>query len=260
MRGRVHAFATGTHSCRNVTAGRPVGALALARDGRLVLAVAGGFARLDLDAEKFEMVAQVEVDRPGNRMNDGACDAAGRFWAGTMAIDERPGAGALYRFDPDLTVHTMLTGVSISNGIDWSLDHRLMYYVDSPTHRIDVFDFDPAAGAIANRRTFTSVPEDAGFPDGLTVDAAGFVWVALWGGGALHRYDPDGALERAVPLPVTHPTSCAFGGPALDELYVTSARVSLTPEERARQPQAGGVFRLRPGVVGRLPNVFGLAA
>ena len=108
------------------------------------------------------MLAEVEADRPGNRMNDGACDGAGRFWAGTMAIDERPGAGALYRLDPDLTVHTMLTGVSISNGIDWSLDDRRMYYVDSPTRRIDVFDFDVAAGAIANRRTFVELPADAG--------------------------------------------------------------------------------------------------
>jgi sugar lactone lactonase YvrE len=202
------------------------------------------------------MLAAAEADRPGNRMNDGACDAAGRFWAGTMALDERPHAGALYRLDPDLTVHTMLTEVTISNGIDWSLDGRRMYYVDTPTRRIDVFDFDVAAGAIANRRTFVEVPADAGLPDGLTVDAAGFVWVALWGGAALRRYGADGTLERVVPLPVTHPTSCAFGGAALDELYVTSARIALTAEERKRQPQAGGVFRVRPGVAGRPANLF----
>jgi sugar lactone lactonase YvrE len=226
----------------------------------VVLAVAGGFARLDLDAGRFEMLAAVEADHPQNRMNDGACDPAGRFWAGTMAIDERPRAGALYRLDPDLTVHTMLTGVTISNGIDWSPDGRRMYYVDSPTRRIDVFDFDPKTGAIADRRPFVEVPADAGIPDGLTVDAAGFVWLALWGGAALRRYAPDGTLERAVPLPVSHPTSCAFGGPALDELYVTSARRDLTPDERARQPMAGGLLRLRPGVVGRPAHVFGMAA
>jgi sugar lactone lactonase YvrE len=256
MRGRVHAFTPSTHACRNVAVGRPVGALACAADGRVVLAVAGGFGRLDLDSGRFEMLAAVEADRPGNRMNDGACDAAGRFWAGTMAIDERPQAGALYRLDPDLTVHTMLREVTISNGIDWSLDGRRMYYVDTPTRRIDVFDFDVATGAITNRRTFVEVPADAGMPDGLTVDAAGFVWVALWGGAALRRYAPDGTLERVVSLPVTHPTSCAFGGAALDELYVTSARIALTREERKRQPQAGGVFRLRPGVSGRPANLF----
>jgi sugar lactone lactonase YvrE len=260
MRGRVHAFRPSTGACRNFAVGRPVSALACGSDGRVVLAVAGGFARLDLDAGRFEMLAAVEADRPQNRMNDGACDPAGRFWAGTMAIDERPRAGALYRLDPDLTVHTMLTGVTISNGIDWSPDGRRMYYVDSPTRRIDVFDFDPKTGAIADRRPFVEVPADAGIPDGLTVDVAGFVWLALWGGAALRRYAPDGTLERAVPLPVSHPTSCAFGGPALDELYVTSARRDLTPDERARQPMAGGLLRLRPGVVGRPAHVFGMAA
>jgi sugar lactone lactonase YvrE len=257
MRGRVHAFTPSTGACRNVAVGRPVGALACCRDGSLVLAVAGGFARLDLDSETFEMQAAVEADRPQDRMNDGACDSAGRFWAGTMALDEGPGAGALYRLDPDLTVHTMLTGVTISNGLDWSLDGRRMYYVDSPTRRIDVFDFDAATGSIANRRTFASVPADAGVPDGLTVDAAGFVWLALWGGAALRRFAPDGTLERVVPLPVTHPTSCAFGGAALDELYITTARRPLTAEEKARQPQAGGVFRVRPGVAGRPAHLFG---
>jgi sugar lactone lactonase YvrE len=225
-----------------------------------MLAVAGGFARLDLESGRLEQVARVEADLPGNRMNDGACDPQGRFWAGTMALDEHAGAGGLYRLDPDLSVHTMLTGVTISNGIDWSLDGRRMYYVDSPTRRIDVFDFDGTAGAIANRRALVVLAEDAGIPDGLTVDGAGFIWLALWGGAALRRYAPDGALERILPLPVTHPTSCAFGGRDLDELYVTSARTALSAEEKRRQPRAGGVFRVRPGVVGRPANLFGSAA
>jgi sugar lactone lactonase YvrE len=226
----------------------------------VVLAVAGGFARLDWDSGRVDMLATVEADRPQNRMNDGACDPAGRFWAGTMALDERPQAGALYRLDPDGTVHTMLAGVTISNGIDWSLDGRRMYYVDSPTRRIDVFDFDPGTGAIADRRPFVEIPAEAGIPDGITVDAAGFVWLALWGGAALHRYAPDGTRERTVPLPVSHPTSCAFGGPDLDELYVTSARRPLTPDERAHEPMAGGLLRVRPGVTGRPAHVFGMAA
>jgi sugar lactone lactonase YvrE len=260
MRGRIHAFLPAKAACRSVDAGRPVGALACEGDGGVVLAVAGGFARLDWESGRVEMLATVETDRPQNRMNDGACDSAGRFWAGTMALDERPHAGALYRLDPDRTVHTMLTDVTISNGIDWSPDGRRMYYVDSPTRRIDVFDFDQGTGAIADRRPFASVPVEAGIPDGLTVDADGFLWLALWGGAALRRYAPDGTLERSVPLPVSHPTSCAFGGPNLDELYVTSARRALTPDERARQPMAGGLLRLRPGVVGRPAHFFGTAA
>ena len=257
MRGRVHAFRPGHAACRSVDVGRPVGALAGTADGGIVLAVAGGFARLDWDSGQVRMLAAVEADRPQNRMNDGACDPAGRFWAGTMALDEGPGAGALYRLDPDGTVRTMLTGVSISNGIDWSLDGRRMYYVDSPTRRIDVFDLDGQSGGITNRRPFATIPAEAGIPDGLTVDADGFVWLALWGGAALRRYAPDGTLERTVPLPVSHPTSCAFGGAALDELYVTSARRPLSVEERKREPEAGSLLRLRPGVKGRPANLFG---
>ena len=260
LRGRVHSFRPDRGTCRHVNAGRPVGALACAADGGVALAVAGGFARLDLESARVEMLAPVEADRPRNRMNDGACDSAGRFWAGTMALDEGPGAGALYRLDPDLSVHTMLSGVTISNGIDWSPDDRRMYYVDSPTRRVDVFDFDVEEGSIANRRPFVTLGPEAGVPDGLTVDAAGFVWLALWGGGALRRYRPDGALDRIVPLPVSHPTSCAFGGRDLDDLYVTSARRPLSAEERAHQPMAGGLLRLRPGVAGRLPHLFGKAA
>jgi sugar lactone lactonase YvrE len=260
MARRVHAFRPDKHACWSVDVGKPVGALAGAADGSLVLAVAGGFARLDFESGHTTALAAVEADRPQNRMNDGACDPAGRFWAGTMALDEAAGKGGLYRLDADLTVHTMLTGVTISNGIDWTEDGRRMYYVDSPTRRIDVFDFDGKGGAIANRRLFAAIPAGAGIPDGLTVDADGFVWLALWGGAALHRYAPDGRLERTVPLPVSHPTSCAFGGAALDELYVTSARRPLSAEERKKEPAAGGLLRLRPGVKGRLPNRFGAPA
>jgi len=257
MAGRVHAFRPDKGACRNVGVGKPVGALAGARDGSLVLAVADGFARLDFKSGATTMLAAVEADRPQNRMNDGACDPAGRFWAGTMALDESPGQGALYRLDPDLTVHTMVTSVTISNGIDWSLDGRRMYYVDSPTRRIDVFDLDGQSGGITNRRPFATIPAEAGIPDGHTVDADGFDWLALWGGAALRRYAPDGTLERTVPLPFSHPTSCAFGGAALDELYVTSARRPLSVEERKREPEAGSLLRLRPGVKGRPANLFG---
>lgn len=255
MRGRVHSFTPSAGACRNVSVGQPVGALACDDEGGLVLAVRDGFARLAAGSRRLDMLGTVH-DGPGLRMNDGACDPSGRFWAGTMALDQRPRAGALYRLDSDLRVHRVLSDVTISNGLDWSPDGRRMYYVDSPTQRIDVFDFDAETGAISNRRALAEIPGEAGLPDGLTVDAEGHVWLALWGGGALRRYDPDGGLERTVPLPVSHPTSCAFGGAALDELYVTSASVALSPEERARQPHAGGLYRLRPGVSGRPANVF----
>jgi sugar lactone lactonase YvrE len=189
-------------------------------------------------------------------MNDGKCDAAGRFWAGTMAFDYRRGAGALYRLDPDGRVHTMVRDVTISNGLDWTDDGRRMYYIDTPTKSIDVFDFDLASGAIASRRSLVQVPDGQGFPDGMTLDAEGGIWVALFRGGVVRRYTPDGALDREIRLPVTQPTSCAFGGRDLRDLYITTAANTLSPEERARQPHAGGVFRCRPGVQGRPANRF----
>jgi sugar lactone lactonase YvrE len=257
MAGRVHLFRPQTGACRSLDVGRPVGAVALSTRGGLVLAVPEGFIRLDLDTGALAPLAALPAPSPDIRMNDGTCDRAGRFWAGTLAKDERAGAGALYRLDPAGTVTVVLEGVTISNGLDWSLDERRMYYIDSGTRRIDVFDWDLKKGQLSNRRPFVPFPVQAGIPDGLTLDADGGVWVALWGGGALHRYRPDGHLDRVVLLPVTHPTSCAFGGPDLRDLFVTSASVALGPDERARQPGAGGVFRVRPGVRGRLPNTFG---
>jgi sugar lactone lactonase YvrE len=189
-------------------------------------------------------------------MNDGYVDARGRFWAGTMSVEGVNGQGTLYRLDPDGQVRAMLTPVTTSNGLDWSPDSRLMYYADTRTGNVDVFDFDESAGTIANRRVFAAIPRDSGRPDGLIVDAEGGVWVALWAGGALRRYQADGTLERVIRFPVSLITKCAFGGPALDELYVTSASSRLTEAERIAQPLAGAVFRLRPGLRGRAPHHF----
>jgi sugar lactone lactonase YvrE len=211
---------------------------------------------MDLSSGAVEMIEEVEADKTDQRMNDGNCDAAGRFWAGTMAIDEHEGAGALYRLDPDGRVHTMVDRVSISNGIDWSEDGRLMYYIDSPTQSVDVFDFDLASGTIANRRSFVRIDPVDGTPDGLTLDAEGFVWVALWGGGAVRRYASDGTLDSIVTVAAPHVTSCAFGGRDLGDLYITTARIKLSDAERSSRPLAGGLFRTRPGVHGRPPHRF----
>jgi sugar lactone lactonase YvrE len=257
MRGDVHAFDPRTGDDRVLAVPEPVGAIALTVRGDYLLATHTGFMRLDPLSGALTRVAHVEADLGENRMNDGAVDARGRFWAGTMAMRDRPGQGALYRCEPDGRVTCVLPGVGISNGIDWSPDGRVMYYVDTLTGRVDLFDFDEANGAISNRRTFASIPDDAGAPDGLVVDVEGGVWVALWGGGALRRYRADGTLDAIVTLPVTHPTKCAFGGPDLEDLYVTSAWIALGDDDRRAQPQAGGVFRLRPGVRGRRAHRFG---
>jgi sugar lactone lactonase YvrE len=256
LRGLVHRFDPATQGLHTVAVGCSVGAVAPTERGDLVLAVRDGFARMDLATGRVEMIAEVEVDKIDRRMNDGECDAAGRFWAGTMALDERADAGALYRLDPDGRVQTMIDRVSISNGIDWSGDGRLMYYIDSPSQSVDVFDFDLASGTIANRRSFARIDPGDGTPDGLTLDAEGFVWVALWGGRAVRRYAPDGSLDSIVRVPAPHVTSCTFGGADLGDLYITTARIKLSERERAAEPLAGGLFRTRPGVHGRPPHRF----
>jgi sugar lactone lactonase YvrE len=191
-------------------------------------------------------------------MNDGNVDSAGRLWAGTVGLGEEPDAGSLYRLDPDLTVTRVLDVVTESNGIDWSPDDRVMYYVDSLEHRVDAFDFDLDSGSVTNRRPFAVFDKEAEIlPDGLTVDGEGCVWVALWGGSAVHRYTPEGELDRVLAMPTRQITSCAFGGPGLDDLYVTSAREWLEPAVLEQEPDAGAVFVCRPGIVGRPQRRFG---
>jgi sugar lactone lactonase YvrE len=256
MHGHVHEFDPASGGDRVIEVGQPVGSVALAERGDWILAARDGFFRLDPDTEEMSLIAPVEADLTGNRMNDGAVDAHGRFWAGTMGTVGVREAGTLYRLDPDGSVRHMLAPVSTSNGIDWSPDGRRMYYVDTPLNRIDVFTFEPASGDICDRRTFVNVPAASGLPDGLVVDADGFVWLALWQGAAIHRYTPSGRLHRVVNMPVALVTKCTFGGEALDELYITTARIGLHEEARSGPSPAGGVFRVRPGVSGRRANRF----
>jgi sugar lactone lactonase YvrE len=256
MRGHVHEFDPVTRADRIIDVGQPVGAVALSVRGDLIAAARDGFFRVNPDTGRVVLLASVKEDASENRMNDGYVDAHGRFWAGTMSMVRRRRAGSLYRLDPDGSVTRHITGVTTSNGLDWSLDGRLMYYVDTGINRVDVFDFDDVRGELSGRRPFTNVPALAGKPDGLVVDAEGYVWLALFRGGALHRYTPDGRLDRVVKLPVSLVTKCAFGGPELEDLYITTARTALDEAQKAQQPTAGGVFRVRPGVRGRRPARF----
>ena len=257
MRGHVHEFDPATGADRVVEFPWPVGAVALHNNGDWVLATLNGFHIANPATGETRLVASVEADRPDNRMNDGYVDARGRFWAGTMNMRKVPNEGTLYRLGPDGSVSPALTGVSISNGIDWSLDNRTAYYVDTPTGRIDTFEFDLGSGALFHRRPFVTIPPEQGSPDGLIVDAEGFVWLCLWKGGAVRRYAPDGQLDTVISIPATQVTKCAFGGPNLDELFITTAWAGLTESERAEQPLAGGLFRFRPGVRGKRVNRFG---
>jgi sugar lactone lactonase YvrE len=245
--GRVHALdAAGQH--RSWDVGQPVGAVALRASGGLVLAAADGFHTLDTGTGAVTPLAVVDHGRPGVRMNDGSCDRAGRFYAGSMAADESPGQGALYRLDPDHSLTRLMSGIGISNGIGWSPDDRQMYYVDSLDHTLDVLDYDAATGEISGRRTVAEIGSGESVPDGLTVDADGGIWVAVWGGGAVLRYSPDGALTATVELPASYVTCPTFGGADLDTMYITTA---AGPGDGA-----GGLFAFRPGVAGLPTNAY----
>ncbi len=228
-----------------------VGCVAVRRGGGLVAALADGFWVTDPGSETWRPFAPVEAELPDRRFNDGKCDPVGRFLAGSMAYDKRPVAGAFYRLDPDGTATQLFDGVTISNGLVWTPDGGTLYYIDTPTRRIDAFDYDLGSGAIANRRTHLTLPDDEpGDLDGMTMDTDGGLWVALWNGWRVVRFAPDGGIDVTVDLPVSHVTSVMFGGPDLDDLYITCAWSELTEAERAAEPHAGSLFMVRPGFRG----------
>jgi sugar lactone lactonase YvrE len=250
----VHRYdpATGTNNSRPVA---DVVSLALPRRrGGVVIGLPDGLHLLD--GESSPLLAAIEPQRSDTRTNDGACDAAGRLWVGTMARDERSPVASLYRVDADLGVTTMLSETTISNGLGWSPDGTRFYFIDSPTRRVDVFDCDPETGALEDRRPLAAVEVEGAVPDGMAVDAEGCLWVALHGGWGLNRYSPDGELLQEVHLPIARVTSCCFGGPQLSDLYVTTRREGLSAADAAAQPLAGALLRLDPGVAGLPTNAF----
>lgn len=229
-----------------------VAALRPRAGGGWVLATERGFALTDPGGWTPSRLIAAFTD-PRIRMNDGGCDAAGGFLCGTMAYDAMPGAGALYRLDPDGTVSVVISGVTISNGLCLDPAGRLAYYVDTPTRRVDVFDVGNDGRSLAARRPFVEIEEGAGWPDGLTVDVDGGVWVALYGGRAVRRYGPAGELDVVVEVPTPHVTSCAFGGADLRDLYITTSQERIDVE---RDLWAGSLFHVVPGRRGLLPRPF----
>jgi sugar lactone lactonase YvrE len=203
-----------------------------------------------------QALAVVEEGHDDNRFNDCKCDPQGRLWAGTMSRTRTPGVAALYRLDAGGRLERVIAGTTISNGLAWSPSGDAMYFIDSTTQRIDAFDFDGATGGVADRRTLAEIDRDDGLPDGMTVDAEGGIWVCLFGGAAIRRYSPSGALEAAIELPTTNPTSPVFGGPDLRTLYITTARHRLTEAQLTGEPLAGALLTLDPGVQGLPGNRF----
>jgi sugar lactone lactonase YvrE len=218
--------------------------------GSYLIADSSGFTRLAPDGTLTTLLAMLDDD-PAMRFNDGKCDSAGRAWAGTVAHDLAPGAGTLYRLDPGPRATPIRSGLTVSNGLGWSPDGRTLWFADSSVPSVAGFDYDVATGELGACHVHVEVQVGhEGVPDGLTVDDDGCLWVAIWGGGAVHRYTPDGRLDAVVRVPASQVSSCTFGGSDRSTLFITTARVGLTPEALRSQPSAGGLFAVRPGVTG----------
>lgn len=226
--------------------------------GGVLLTLRRGFALFDEATGIFDVIANVEADRPGNRFNDGKTDRRGRHWAGTMGdVEWNHPVGNLYRFGPEHQPVRMAEQICCSNGIAWSPDDRTMYFCESFAYVIHAYDFDAATGAIENRRPFARVDATSGsFPDGITVDADGFLWCAQPVFGRLARYDPAGRIERLIELPVSRGTSVMFGGPDLSTLFITTMRTTLDAQQLAEEPLAGSLLAIRPGVRGLAETPF----
>ncbi len=251
--GHVHALdpATGAHTW--FEAGEPVGTVGLTRSGGLVLALVDRFALSDHDGQNLRPLGEFTIDRTVVRFNDGKPDPWGTFCAGTCTWASPGPPVSLYRLRPDGAVGEIVGDVGLSNGLDWSDDRESFYFADSASGGVDVFATDPETGTLGGRRRFVTV---GGVPDGLTLDAEGCVWVAIWGAGELRRYTPGGVLDTVVSLPVSQVTSAAFGGADLGTLYITTARENFTPADLREQPYAGDIFACTPGVSGRPPFRF----
>lgn len=233
----------------------PVGVAVPRRTGGLVVAVGMAFAHLDEETGALTELARVHR---GDRMNDGGCDPAGRFWAGTMTEAQTTGASALYVLEPAGDVREVLGDVSLSNGLAWSPAGDTVYYVDTPLRRVDAFDYDVGTAGLSGRRTVVDLRAAEGRPDGLTVDADGSLWVAMARAGVVRCYRPDGRLEHVLAVPAPLVTSCAFGGASLSELYITTGRWSMTADQLRDHPHAGALFRVSDlGVQGMPCHRFG---
>lgn len=255
----IYEFRSGKQKAYKI--GQMIGCIVPGKDPDIIFAaLENGFASFSMAKGELNMISDPEHDMPGNRFNDGKCDVMGRFWAGTMSRDEEPGKGALYTLEKDFSVQKKVDKVGVSNGLAWSMDHKIMYYIDTLTFRIVAYDFDPETGNIRNPRVAVKIPQENGFPDGMTIDNEGKLWVAHWEGSRVCRWDPEsGQKIGSIDMPVSKPTSCTFGGEKLDRLFVTSARVDLDEKQLAGEPLAGSLFVIDGlGVQGRRVNRFGV--
>lgn len=258
---KLHLFDPASRQNRTWQLDYMPGTVVTRQSGGLMLALENGFARFDLATEEISLVADPESDRPENRFNDGKCDPQGRFWAGTMRIENHMEqfTGSLYSLEKDgETVKRLGSNIGVSNGIVWSSDSRFMYFIDSPTRNIFRFDYEPETGKIENRQIIFESPEGLGFPDGMAIDTDDHLWVAFWGGNCVAKIDPSkGLITERVEVPVSAPTACAFGGPKMNQLLITTASLGLDQESKHKQPLAGDLFIAEVSAQGVIPSQYG---
>ncbi|MFS1511512.1 SMP-30/gluconolactonase/LRE family protein [Chengkuizengella sp. SCS-71B] len=248
---KLHIYNLNEESNRTIQMEQAPGAVVRRNNGGLVLAMLDGFFTYNIQSQKLEKIVDPESHLPENRFNDGKCDPAGRFWAGSMRLDLEHDKAALYCLDTDLTVKKMLEPVSVSNGLAWSPDFTTMYYIDTPTQQVVAYDYNMRTGEITNKKVVVTIPLEEGGPDGMTIDAEGKLWVAHWGGYKVSRWDPEkGKQIGEVRVPAKQVTSCTFGGENFDELYITTANVGLDAEEMEQYPYSGGLFSVKMNIKG----------
>lgn len=248
---QLHIYNPSTNEDRTIDVGEHVSAVVPYLEDEVIVALISGLYRFNIQTGEKILIHDPEEGRPGNRFNDGKCDPAGRFLAGTMSLNGESEQGAFYSLSTEGNVSLLIDEVSTSNGLAWSADHSTLYYIDTPTLEIVSFDYDVQEGTISNKQVIATVDESEGYPDGMTIDAEGMLWVARWGGQRVSRIDPtSGEVIAEVSLPVNCVTSCAFGGEHLDELYITTAQ-----DDSEDQPLAGSLFMVKPGVKG-MPTVY----
>lgn len=234
-----------------------IGAVFLDQGSQLIVAARDGIFAASRAGVLETLLAPIKLEDTSIRTNDAKCDSTGRMWVGTMAFDFSPGVAALYAFDSK-GLKEVVSNLTVSNGIGWSLDKKTMYFIDSPTKRVDIFDFNLEAGELTNRRPFIPLGDLDAFPDGLTMDEDGGVWVALFGGGQVRRFDAGGKLTHIVEIPVKQVTSCCFGGADMSELYITTAQNGMNSDSLIREPLAGSLFRAKTSFIGAKSHRYGV--
>ncbi len=251
INGHLHAYNPATDKDVVYDVGHQIGTVVPRQSGGVILALENGFAAYNLETKILTPINDPEADLPDNRFNDGKCDPAGRLWAGTMLRTAEGTQGSLYCLDTDLSVRKVFGKVGVSNGIAWSPDNKSMYYIDTPTQVVRAYDYELESGNISNERVVIQVPPEMGFPDGMTIDEEGMLWIAHWDGKRVCRWSPEtGEVLQSIEMPVSRATACAFGGKDLDSLYITSAAVDLSEAQLKQEPLAGGLFVIKPGVKG----------